>query len=274
MLYYLDVTRRSILTALSVETGGIRAVILFGPPGTGKTSLGRYFAATRNAEIVYYLCHHWTSDVELFQDIDVGQVVVGTNDSEKVYQPGVLLRAVEITRLGKECVVIIDELDKAPERVDALLLEFLQTGCVYDMKGRMHQADLNKLFVFITSNEMRYLSPPLLRRCLRVWLDHFPPHIETEILREKTKAPISLCKTIISQINKLREMGIDISLSEAERLVLCLRHFSTLEEAEPIITGWLIKDRPASDDEAQKVKEAVSAVWAEAAKTYWRKENE
>ena len=44
MLYYLDSTRKSILTALSVETGGIRAVILFGPPGTGKTLLAKKYA--------------------------------------------------------------------------------------------------------------------------------------------------------------------------------------------------------------------------------------
>ncbi len=163
MLYYLDATRRSILNALSA--GDIRVVILFGPPGVGKTSLGRYFATTRNAEVVYYLCHPGTSLVELSQNVDAGM-----NSEEKAHQSGALLRAVEITRAGEECVLIIDELDKAPKQIDAFLLAFLQTGHVY-AKGRLHQADMNKLYVFITSDETRLLSQPLLCRCLCVQLN-------------------------------------------------------------------------------------------------------
>jgi MoxR-like ATPase len=230
------------LRSMIARQNGARVLVLEGAPGTGKTSLGRAFAQAIGAEVVYYLCHHWTTEEEMFLGVDVGRVAAGVESPDEAYRPGFLLRAAEASR---RCpvVVIIDELDKAPERSEALLLEFLQTGRVHGPRGEVWQADLSRLFVFVTTNGLRPLMEPTLRRGFRLRMEFLPPHVEQDLLRKWTGAPTTAIRVVVRMANTIRAKGATApSVQEMRHLLEDMRQATSASDAELLLRGWLVKE--------------------------------
>jgi len=107
-MYYLRTQEGLALRALDARKGegAVRAVVLEGKPGVGKTALGRYYADVNGGTVEYYLCHHWSSDEDLFIGVDVGRVAAGVERAEDAYRPGVLLRAVQASHEGLVVVIV------------------------------------------------------------------------------------------------------------------------------------------------------------------------
>jgi MoxR-like ATPase len=247
MTYYLRSSDELFLRVLTArDGGGVRAGLISGAPGVGKTALGRYFADQLGGGMEYYLCHHWTSDEDLFVRIDPARVAALAGghagvEMEDAYRPGVLLRAVNRS-LIQPVVCIIDELDKAPERVDALLLEFLQTGRVYGAFGEVWEANLENLYVIITDNGIRPIAEPLLRRVFRYHMPHLPPNAEADIIRKQSGAGAGVCRLIVSMATAIRERGASSpSLQECVRLAQSLPLAQSAGDVEMLLRGWLCK---------------------------------
>jgi len=153
------------------RVSGARCLLLEGAPGVGKTFLGEVLAKGQEWPLVFYQCHSWSSDQELFRSIDVAAAVAG--DAAGVITDGALTAAAKHSLHGK-VVLIVDELDKAPERVDALLLDFLQSGRVPLPRGLFFQGNQDHLVVLVTSNKVRELHPALVRRCRRLVMKQLP----------------------------------------------------------------------------------------------------
>jgi MoxR-like ATPase len=247
MTYYLRDSDSLFLRVLTQpRRNGVRAGLISGAPGVGKTALGRHFADQLGGTLEYYLCHHWTSEEDLFIRIDPARVaaLAGGVDGvrmEDAYRAGVLLRAV-LSSHDNPVVVLIDELDKAPERVDALLLEFLQAGRVYGPYGEVWEANLDQLVVIITNNGVRPISEPLLRRVFRYEMPYLPPAVEADIIRHETGAAVGVCRLIVQMMAAIRERGQSSpSLQEGIRLAEALPLARSSEEVELLLRGWLCK---------------------------------
>jgi MoxR-like ATPase len=260
------VPRRGELLALRgllARAGGARVLIVEGPPGTGKTALGRALASLLQAEVVYYLCHHWTSDEELHLGVDVGRVAAGVERPEDAYRPGALLRAVEASQRGT-VVLIVDELDKAPERAEALLLEFLQTGRVHGPRGEVWQADLARLVVILTTNGLRPLMEPTLRRGFRLRMEFLPAEVEAHLLRQWTGAAPGVVRLVVRMLTLIRTKGATApSLQEARYLLEDLRLAASAADCQLLIEGWLVKEPADGEALRGELGQPGAVLWGE-----------
>jgi len=242
-MYYLTEKDRWVIDALRrLPTN--RVLIIFGPPGTGKTSLGSVIAQEFGYAEEYYLCVADTTWEDLILAVDpsrVAAVAAGLVSSVDCYVKGPLLRAVEKSR-REGCVLLLDELDKARERVDAYLLDFLQNGRIVDQLGRVWVANMAQLVVIITSNGQRPLNEALLRRGMRYWKDFLPPAAEIDILRKKTGAPTGFLRALVSCAAELRRKGVMVSIYEMERFTLAARAASTKEEFKFLFECFLLRE--------------------------------
>lgn len=217
------------------RVAGARALFLEGAPGTGKTFLGECLAKGQEWPLVFVQCHSWTTDQELFEGIDVAAAVAG--DADAVRKDGALLAGAKASLQGK-VVLIVDEIDKAPERVDALLLDFLQSGRV-PSEGGVVQANLDNLLVMITSNRVRDAHPALLRRCRR--LQMAPLADETFDLLVSERAEVG--RALARQIRRACQgaAGADqqeTSVQEAVNFAEELKFAASREDVLLAAEGW------------------------------------
>lgn len=179
------------LTAPRPGIPGVRALLISGPAGTGKTFLGRSVAESMGSKPIFELLGAWTSPDELVQGVNIAAAVTG--DGDNVYKAGSLLRAAQ-SSIETPTVLILDELDKAPVRVESLLLDFLQTGEVGGVT-----TDRENLLVFLTSNATRPHTDPLIRRVRRLRIPAFNANRMVQIayhLAKETGAPKELISIV------------------------------------------------------------------------------
>jgi MoxR-like ATPase len=161
---------------------GISGLLLLGEPGTGKTRFAKILAAEWADHFIKYQCHEGTGKEELLYDIDVAGVVQTLNPHRKeevsasFLNKGLLPLACELSQKGR-VVLLLDEIEKGRQALDNFLLDFLQSGEVYDPNLGSFKANLANIIFIATSNEQRMLSEPLYRRLRRLRLN-FPTEQE------------------------------------------------------------------------------------------------
>lgn len=246
--------------ALSRHKGeGARALLLEGPPGCGKTALGEAVAEAFGAPLVYSLLHSWSGDEDLFMGVDVAAAVAG--EADHVRQDGVLSRAARLSHDHEFVVVVLDELDKAPDRVEALLLDWLQSGRVPVRPGEHLTTRLGRVVVCITSNGQRELGDALLRRCRRVAMAPLPVDTTVRIVSERSGVPTGICRVAWKVARQVAGPEVTLSLQEGVRLAEEL--WAVAEGASDCrlaLAGWA-----ARDDEGRQraARTDVSSLWGE-----------
>jgi MoxR-like ATPase len=250
---------------------GIRALLLEGPSGTGKTFLAECLALALGMQegVDYHptLLHHWTTDEDILIGVDVGAIAAGVSSREEAYRPGALLRGLLASQHGP-ALVCLDEVDKAPPRVDALMLDFLQHGRIIGPRGEVFRADPDRLLVILTSNRMRRLQEPLERRCYRVRLDFLPEHVERNVLGEQTGAPRRAVRVAVQMANAIRTAGASSpSLAEIRALLRDLRVARSAADVDLLLQASLIK-MPEDEEALRRVfgNNPAATLWGE-----WRR---
>lgn len=241
----------------------MRAVLLVGSPGTGKTFFAECFARGREAMHYFIPCHPWLTNEEVNQGVDIGKVAVGVQHADEAYMDGQLLRAVKATK-HHDVVVTIDEVEKAGSRFYPLILDFLQHGRVPDARHHMHQADLKRMFVVLTANEEGDIPEAVKRRCFRVTMEFLPENVECDVLRKSTGAPAPACRLVVRMANAVRTKGESKpSLQELRELLRARNLVDSVEDTNALIDAFLVKatkDRQAIDRE---IRASGSALFGE-----------
>ena len=262
--YHMRRPEELALKALLNRPGnGVRALLLEGAPGTGKTFLAECLAQATEAAYCYMLCHNWLSDEELFIGVDVGAVAVGVERREDAYRPGLLLRAVEASKRGN-VVVCIDELDKAPQRAESLLLDFLQSARVHGPRGEVWQGTPENIIIVLTSNAVRTMMEATLRRCFRLTMTFLPENVERDLLRKWTGAPTSAIRVVVQFANVIRTDGATApSIQEMKHLLLDMRHAESAADAEILLRASLVKENEDWQALVKAAKHPAAALWGE-----------
>jgi MoxR-like ATPase len=217
---------------------GSKAMVLLGPPGTGKSAFASAAASALKAEFVVYQCHSWSDADELFVGVDICAAVAG--DSESVRQEGVLAKAARISK-KKTVVLLLDEIDKTMERTEALLLDFLQTGRVPVQPGVHIQANLENILVIATSNEQREMTEAGTRRFCRVEMNPLDVHTQVSLIHNKSQVPLGICKIMwkAARVVAAHEQNHSLSIQEGIRLISAAAYIAqSKEDVGVFLSQW------------------------------------
>ncbi len=259
-----DLAVRALLTQRS---GGARALLVEGAPGTGKTALAEAVARATGARFFYALLHSWSGADDLFAGINIPAVVAG--DAESVHQDGVLALAAKASREHELVIVCLDELDKAPEPVEALLLDWLQSGRVPVKPGEHLITRLDRVLVFITSNSTRPHSDALVRRCRRLRMAPMADELRVRLAAERSGAPIGVVRLIDRACLVVARVEGNEALSLQETSHACREAWelaTSVEDVAEIISAWAVRTAEGADAvHTHEVHRLLVAAWGEIA---------
>ena len=173
-----------------IESSSKKAILLKGPAGVGKTQLTYYIAKWWGAEYIYFQCTYGVDEDSLLYKYIPSEA---TKSGIKIAL-GPVPRALSMSQ-KKKVVLVLDEFDKTRPTADALLLDVLQNSRVslyLDDEEAIITGNPDNLTVFLTSNDMREFSEPLLRRLAVISLNPPPTSVMFELLRRRFKENIAL----------------------------------------------------------------------------------
>jgi MoxR-like ATPase/uncharacterized protein YueI len=187
--FLIDQTIADVIETAIDVLPGIRAFLLTGRPGTGKTTLTELIAEWLKAEYIYFLATpNADEDALLYKYVPDESSKSGIKIAE-----GPVTQAVKKSH-ERRVVLVIDEFDKTRPSADALLLDLLQNGRVTLYLGGREDvitANQRNLYVFLTSNGAREFSEPLMRRLIRVDFQLLSQSDVYNLLKEHFDEPLA-----------------------------------------------------------------------------------
>ncbi|HEY3749691.1 MAG TPA: MoxR family ATPase [Pseudonocardiaceae bacterium] len=211
-----------LASALLFATTLGKPLLLEGEPGVGKTTAAKALAAVLGTDLIRLQCYEGLTAAEALYEWNYQRQLLAVRLAESrsatltdadLFGPEFLverpiLRAVR--HPGPIApVLLIDELDRADDEFEALLLEFLgESGVTVPELGTFVAE--RPPFVLLTSNRSRELHDALRRRCLYHWIDFPAPERMAAILRRCVpSATEPLIASTSEFVGRVRRLDLD-----------------------------------------------------------------
>jgi len=231
------VTDQALISSLFLLGELGKPLLIEGEAGVGKTEIAKCLALAQNRTLIRLQCYEGLDAQHALYDWDYQRQLLAiqmsgaaakSSDSEAqadllknaLYSEDYLLKRPLFAAIASEqpVVLLIDEIDRADQEFEALLLEVLSDFQISipelgTFKARSRPA------VILTSNGIRELSDALRRRCLYHYIDYPDSQKEQQII--KTRLPgidENLTRQVVSYVQRIRTLGLRKTPGVAESI--------------------------------------------------------
>ena len=224
-----------IATAVYLAKTLDKPILIEGPPGVGKTELANTASLYLNKELYRLQCYEGLDESKALYEWRYGKQLLYTQilkeqlgdvlkdakglkeslsrlmDFEDIFFSEDFLESRPLLQsLSNKngSVLLIDEIDKADEEFEALLLEILSEFQISIPELGTIKSE-NKPLVFLTSNNSREIGDALKRRCLHLYIPFPEAKLERQII--KTRVPelnTNIQKQLVHFVQGLRNLDL------------------------------------------------------------------
>jgi MoxR-like ATPase len=268
---------RGLSTAVFVAMSLKRPLLLEGEVGVGKTEIAKVLASVFGRQLIRLQCYEGIDTNQALYEWDYArqllyiralsdQDVRGEEAVEKLFGPRFLLERplMQAIQAGDQCVLLIDEVDRADDEFEAFLLEVLSDFQISIPEVGTIKAEQPPL-VILTSNRTRDLHDALKRRCMYHWIGYPDPDREVEIVTvQAPEVSEALARKVVAAVHRLREMDLAKPPGVAEtidwaRTLSFLGEDGLTDRAADVTLGSIIKDRDDLEMVRDNLKEVTSS---------------
>jgi len=250
---------RGLSTAIYLSLTLPQPLLLEGEAGVGKTEVAKALAGGLGVDLIRLQCYEgidanqalyeWDYPRQLLYLRRAAEVEADGDESDDLFAERFLVERplLQAIRKGSDCVLLIDEIDRADDEFEAFLLEILSEFQISIPEiGTVGASGPPR--VVITSNRTRELHDALKRRCLYHWIDFPGLEREVEIVTARApEVPARLARSTSRVVSRLRGLelvkqpGVAETINWARALNQLGEHEVTGDNLD-VSLGSVIKD--------------------------------
>jgi MoxR-like ATPase len=250
------VADKRIATAVFLAIRLEKPLLVEGEPGCGKTELAKALAEGLGTELIRLQCYEGLDASKALYEWDYPRQLIAIRLLERFAKPEEIEREIysekyllkrpllraATSNSEKPPVLLIDEVDRADEEFEALLLEFLSEFQITVPEIGTIKAS-KKPIVILTSNRTREVGDGLRRRCLYLYISYPERERELEILRRKVPGiSEKLANEVVDAVRLIRSIDGVVKkpgISETIEWARALKEMGFTELSEEAVRNTL-----------------------------------